>query len=199
MLDPLEESKHSAPNLYASDSMPNNFHGNWIWQLHHNGFGLITLSSFIPLITLLAILNFIDGVHLSSRHSNILPWWGSIPRSLDQIPSSITRHVSDNQSKASQIYFYISGFPNKEIAYENDKKYELNMSDDGHFEFYDVWENGVIYSLAYGRNGFSTKFSYRNNKWSIFPKKMPTCLYQELYFNFLSWLNSLINKCHLID
>ena len=23
------------------------------------------------------------------------------------------------------------------------------MSDDGHFEFYDLWENGVIYSLAY--------------------------------------------------
>ena len=38
------------------------------------------------------------------------------------------------------------------------------MSDDGHFEFYDLWVNGVIYSLAYDRNGFSTKFSYRNNK-----------------------------------
>ena len=31
------------------------------------------------------------------------------------------------------------------------------MSDDGHFEFYDLWENGATYSLAYGRNGFSTK------------------------------------------
>ena len=37
------------------------------------------------------------------------------------------------------------------------KKYELNMSDDGHFEFYNLWENGIIYSLAYGRNGVSTK------------------------------------------
>ena len=69
------------------------------------------------------------------------------------------------------MYFYISGSPNKEIVYENDKKYELNMSDGGDFEFYDLWENGVIYSLAYGRNGFSANFSYRNNKWSTFPKK----------------------------
>ena len=49
------------------------------------------------------------------------PWLGSNPRSLDYIPSSITRHVSDHQRKASQIYFYISGSPNKEIVYENDK------------------------------------------------------------------------------
>ena len=92
------------------------------------------------------------------------PWWGSNPRSIDYMPSSITRHVSDHQIKASQTYFSISGSPNEEIVYENDNKYELNMSDDGHFEFYDLWENGAIYSLAYGRNGFSTKFSYRNNK-----------------------------------
>ena len=50
------------------------------------------------------------------------PWWGSNPRSPDYIPSSITRPVSDHQSKASQIYFYISGSSNKEIVYENDKK-----------------------------------------------------------------------------
>ena len=77
------------------------------------------------------------------------------------------------QIKASQIYSYISGSPNKEIVYENDKKYDLDMSDDGHLEFYDLWVNGVINSLAYGRNGFSTKFSYRNNKWSTFPQKCP--------------------------
>ena len=46
----------------------------------------------------------------------------------------------------------------------------IKMSDDAHFEFYDLWENGVIYSFAYGRNGFNTKFSYRNNKWSTFPQ-----------------------------
>ena len=50
------------------------------------------------------------------------PWWGSNPRSLDYIPSSIdSRHVSDHQSNAYQIYFYISGAPNQEIVYENDK------------------------------------------------------------------------------
>ena len=72
MLDPLEEPKHSVPNIYASDLAPcqNGFHGNWIWQLHHNGFGLITLSSFILLSTFLATLNFIDGVHVSSRQCN---------------------------------------------------------------------------------------------------------------------------------
>ena len=48
-------------------------------------------------------------------------WWGSNPRSLDYIPSSITRHVPDHQRKASQIHFYISGSQNKEIVYENDK------------------------------------------------------------------------------
>ena len=96
---------------------------------------------------------------------------GSNPRSLDNLPSSITRHISDHQSKASQIYSYIAGSPNKEIVYKDDKKYDLNISDDGHFEFYDLWENGVINSLAYGRNGFSANFSYRNNKWSTFAQK----------------------------
>ena len=45
------------------------------------------------------------------------------------------------------------------------------MSDDGHFEFCDLWENGATYSLAYGRNGFSTKNSYKTNRWSTFPQK----------------------------
>ena len=49
-------------------------------------------------------------------------WWGLNPRSLDYIPSSInSRHVSDHQNNASQIYFYISGAPNQEIVNENDK------------------------------------------------------------------------------
>ena len=72
MLDPLEEPKHSAPNLYASDlapcqivSMGNSYHG-----LHHNGFGLINLSNFTLLITFLAILDFVDGVHISNIHSS---------------------------------------------------------------------------------------------------------------------------------
>ena len=93
------------------------------------------------------------------------PWWDFNPRSLNYIPNPINnRHVSDHQRTASQIYLYISGAPNQEIVYENDKKYDLQMSNDSHFEFDDLWENGAIYSLAYGRNGFSTKNSHRNNK-----------------------------------
>ena len=46
--------------------MPNSFQGNWKWQLHHNGFGLITISSFILLIMFSVILGFIDGAHISS-------------------------------------------------------------------------------------------------------------------------------------
>ena len=93
------------------------------------------------------------------RYKLAYPWWGSNPRSLDYIQSSITRHVSDRQGKATQTYFYIAGSPNIQIVYENDKKYELNLSDDGHYESYDLWENGVIDSLAYGRNRFSAKLS----------------------------------------
>ena len=51
------------------------------------------------------------------------------------------------------------GLQTKKIVHENYKKYELKMSDDGHFEFYDLLENGVTYSLTYGRNGFSMKNS----------------------------------------
>ena len=100
------------------------------------------------------------------------PWWGLNPRSLDYIPSSINScHVSDHQSIASHIYFYISEAPDQKIVHENDKNYELKMSDDGHFEFRYLWENSATYSLAYGRNGFSTKNSYRTNRWSTFPQK----------------------------
>ena len=104
------------------------------------------------------------------------PWWSSNPQSLDYIPSFInSRYVSDHQSNTYQMYFYISGAPNQEIVHENDRKYELKMFGDGHFEFYNLLENGVINSLAYGRNGFSTKNNktktFRNDKWSTFPKK----------------------------
>ena len=56
-------------------------------------------------------------------------WWGSNPRSLDYIPSSInSRHVSDYQSNASQIYFNVSGDPNEEILCENDKNMNCRCS-----------------------------------------------------------------------
>ena len=52
------------------------------------------------------------------------------------------------------MYIYA---PNQETVCENDKTYEFKMSHDGHFEFYDSRENGVIYSLAHGRTGLSRK------------------------------------------
>ena len=51
----------------------------------------------------------------------------------------------------TKLYFYIA------IPYENGKRYEFKMSNKGHFEFNDLLGNDAIYSLAYGRNGFSTK------------------------------------------
>ena len=50
--------------------MPNSFRGNRIWWLHHNGFGLITLLSFILLIRFLVISDSIEGGHVSNRQSN---------------------------------------------------------------------------------------------------------------------------------
>ena len=74
MLDPLEEPKHSAPtDLYASDLAPCQIvsmgieYGSFITM---DLGGLITLWSFILLIMFLTILDFIDGVHISSRQSN---------------------------------------------------------------------------------------------------------------------------------
>ena len=142
--------------------MSNSFHG-WIWYLHHNGLGLITLSSFILLITFLAILDFIDGVHISSRQSNAAciylylyihiniylhiclwrvtheyPWssphfmrwklahprWGSNPRSLDYIPSSITRHVWDHQARHLKYISIYQGLQTKKFC----KKMTKNMN-----------------------------------------------------------------------
>ena len=72
MLGRLVEPSHFAPNLYASDLAPCQifFHGNRKWRLHHSGFGLITLLSCILLIRLLAILDSIDGGHVSNHQSN---------------------------------------------------------------------------------------------------------------------------------
>ena len=118
------------------------------------------------------------------------PWWGLNPRSLDFIPSSTNScHVSDHQSNASHTYFYISWAPDKKkCTWKITKKYELKMSDDGHLEFYDLLENGVTYSLAYGRIGFSMKNSYGTNKWSTFPQNAYRSLSRAIFWFFLSWL-----------
>ena len=58
------------------------------------------------------------------------------------------------------------------------------MSDDSHFEFYDLCKNnGAIYSLANGRNGFSTT-CIKKQQMKYFSSNMPTGLYLGLYFNF---------------
>ena len=138
--------------------MPNIFRWNRIWWLHHHGFWLITLFSFILLISFDHIYIYIISISISisisiylsiymwyiyiyiyicpQRLRNECPWnsqnfvtckiahtqWGSNPRSLEYIPSSInSRHVSDHQNNASQIYFYLSGAPNQEIVFGNDK------------------------------------------------------------------------------
>ena len=77
------------------------------------------------------------------------------------------------------VYIYIRGSKPKNYIWKW-QKYELQMSDDSQFEFYDLWENGTIYILAYSKNGFSTTNVYRNNKLGTFPQK---CL-QGLYFIF---------------
>ena len=60
------------------------------------------------------------------------------------------------------------------------------MSYDGHFEFYDLWENGVIYSLAYGRNGFITNEV-------IFLKNAYRCLSRAI-FQFFVLTNRDLNQ-----
>ena len=123
----------------------------WIWVITH--------SSFILLVIFLAILDSIDGSHVSNRQSNAsyiyiyiyisympvylpvkintrmflkqlifydaensTPLVGSNPRTLDYILSSInSRNVSDHQSNASEIYYYILRDPKQEFVYGNDK------------------------------------------------------------------------------
>ena len=98
------------------------------------------------------------------------PWWGSNPLSLNYILSSINSHHRSPNQCISNIFLNIRGFkPGNYLR--KWQKYELEISDVSHFEFYELWGEGAIYSLAYGRNGFSTQNSYRNNKWNTFPQK----------------------------
>ena len=116
------------------------------------------------------------------------PWWGSNPRSLCYIPNSInSHHVSDHQSNASQIYFYISGAPNQAIIYENDKIYELKMSNNGHFEFSIYGETVSLPPWHTAKMDSAWKIHIEQET-KYFFSKMSTGLYLGLYFNFLSWL-----------
>ena len=121
---------------------------------------------------------------------NAHPWWGSGPRSLDHIPSSInSRHVSDHRSNEFQICFSILGAPKQtKNVYRNYKDMNcrclmtaiLNLTISGETVPFTAWHTAEMDSAQ--------KNAYRNNKWSTFPPKMPTGLYLGLYFNFLSWL-----------
>ena len=106
-----------------------------------------------------------------------------------QVPLIFVMSKQSSKQCISNIFLHISCFKPRNRMRKL-QKYELRMSDDNHFEFYDLWGNGAIYSLAYSRNGFSTKKSYRINKWSTFPQKCLQVLYLGLYFDFLYWLCS---------
>ena len=143
--------------------MPKSSHGDLIWQVHHNGFGLIAHSSFILLMTFFGhfVFHWWCPYTESSKQCDTYtqtqtylylpvkgneypwnslyfikwklayPWWGSNQRSVDYIPSFITRHVSDHQSKACQYISIYQGLQTKEL-YTQMTKYEFNMSGDGH-------------------------------------------------------------------
>ena len=150
---------------------PNSFRRNRMWRLHHNEFWLITLLSLILLIRFLFILDSIDGHVKTMQHIYLYiyiylyiclqrlrnecpwnsqhfmawkiahPWWGSIPRSLFYISSSIIhRHVLDHQSNVSQIYLYISGAPNRKIVYGNDKNMNCRCQKAAILNFTICWQ-----------------------------------------------------------
>ena len=65
MIDPLEEPRQSAPNLYASDITP------WELNMAASSWILVNYSFKLYLLFMfLTILDFIDGVHISSCQSN---------------------------------------------------------------------------------------------------------------------------------
>ena len=70
--------------------------------------------------------------------------------------------------------------------------YELQMSDDSHFEFYDLSENGAIYSLAYGKNGFSTKINIETKNEVLFLKNAYRSLSRAIFRFFV--LTTMLGK-----
>ena len=92
-----------------------------------------------------------------SRLPTEFHWWSSCIRSSKQC-------ISD-------MFIYKSGATNQEIVYENDKKIWIEDVRWRPFEFYDLGKNGVIYSLACGRNCFSTKIPIRMTNEVLFLEK----------------------------
>ena len=100
------------------------------------------------------------------------PWWGSNPRSLDYIPNSIdNHHVSDHSHNASQIYLYISGAPNQEIVYENDKNMNCRCQMTALLNLTICWKTMPFTAWHTAAMDSAHKKLYRNKKLSIFPQK----------------------------
>ena len=100
---------------------------------------------YIYICLYICLLRLRNECHWNSRHFMTWkiapPWWDSNPRSLDYIPNYIdNRHVSDHQRNVSQVYIYISGGSKPRNCIGKWQKYELQMSNDSHFEFDDLWK-----------------------------------------------------------
>ena len=123
------------------------------------------------------------------------PWWGSNPRSLDFIPSFITRHASDRQ-----IYFYISGSPKKEIAYENDKKNMnlicpmmaiLNFTICGKTVSFTAWQTAEMDSAQNFHIGTTNEVLFPKNAYRFFSRAIFQFLSYHFQFTISHWFISL--------
>ena len=89
------------------------------------------------------------------------------------------------------MYFYMSGSPNKEILYGNDKKISTE-----YVQWRPFWILRFVGTRCHLQLGIRLKWIQhkifiKKQHMKYFSSKMPTGLYLELYFDFLSWLLSL--------
>ena len=99
-------------------------------------------------------------------------------------------HKKNKKQCILNIFLYISGSKQRNCI-RKWQKYELQMSDDSHFEFYDLWKNGAIYNLAYGRYGFSTQKNHIETSNEVLFLKNAYRSLSRAIFQFLTWLISL--------
>ena len=128
---------------------------------------------------------------------NSTPLAGFEPRSLDYIPSCIgSLRVSDRHSMYLK---YVSMHQPPPSPPPPKKKKKKTLPKWQQIWIEDVWwrpfwilrfkKNSVIYSLAYSRNGFSTRNPVKTTKGSAFLKKSIEVFLSMTLVNFLSWLN----------
>ena len=178
--------------------MPNSFHGNRIWRLHHNGFRLIDILSFILLIKFLAILDSFDGGHASNRQSNAiyiyvyvciyLPVKVNEPMSLKSTlydvekahtwwglnPRSLDYIPSSINSRHVSDHQNNACIPNIFLYIRDPKPRNCKWK----WQKYELQMNFTICGKRVPFTALHTtemdsaqKKSYRNNKWSTFPQK----------------------------